>query len=320
MIHKVLITNRVPEDVTHPVDGLAEVRMGGEQYVPMSREQLLETLSDVSGLINQGEVEVDQEIIEAAPQLKIVANISIGTNNLDLESLSNRGIWATNAPGYFSSPVVEHVVAGMIAISRRLPETDAFVRRGAWHHFEPGRWDGQSLEGKILGIIGYGQIGKKLARVAESLGMQVHWHDRGDSRDSLTRLLGKSNVVSIHVPLTDETHNMIGPREIGQMQPHAIFINTSRGGVVDQAALIDALSTKKLAGAVLDVFDREPHVPEALRSMDNVLLTPHIAGGTVESRREARLCAFRNVAAVLRGKRPPNALNYVDSNHEFTQR
>jgi glyoxylate reductase len=311
MLPKVLITNQIPSEVASPINGLATLQMGGSNHAPMSRQELFNSISDVTAIINQGEVRVDKELIEAAPQLKIVANVAIGTDNFDLDALTRRSVWATNAPGFFSPPVAEYAIAGMITVSRRLLEADAFVRTGEWSNFEPGRWDGCTLRDKTLGIVGFGQIGQALSALAKAFGMRVLSVDKGDGRELLLPMLGESDFVSIHVPHTEETVHLFGRGEFQVMKPNAILVNASRGVVVDQQALTEALERKLIRGAVLDVFEFEPSVPESLRSMKNVLLTPHIAGGTVESRRSTRLCAFENVAAALRGDRPPNALNDI---------
>lgn len=311
MTPRVLITNQIPREVASPIDGLATLQIGGNEHAPMSRQELLYNLSDVIGIVNQGEVCVDEELLEAAPQLKIIANVAIGIDNFDLDALTERGIWGTNAPNFFAPPVAEYAIAGMIAISRRLLEADAFVRSGQWKSFEPGRWDGFTLRDKTLGIIGFGQIGQALSEMAKGFGMRVLKASKSDGREVLLPLLGESDFVSIHVPQVKETYHLIGREELELMMPHAILVNASRGAIVDQHALTEALERNVIGGAVLDVFEFEPSVPKSLLSMKNVLLSPHIAGGTVESRRSARLCAFQNVAAALRGERPPNAINNV---------
>ncbi len=309
MSKTVLITNQVPKFVLAPVEGLAEVRMGGEGYRIMTREEVLASAKDCSAIINQAELKVDEELLEALPNLNVVANISVGTDNLDLDAMTRHGVWATNAPNSFRQPVAEYVIGALIMLSRRMIENDAFVRSGRWDAFEPGRWDGFGLHGRTLGIIGYGRIGRTLATYAGALGMTVISHDQGHGVDKLHELLRESDYLSVHVPLLEETRGLIGPAEFQEMKPGMILANASRGGVVDEVAMIQALQSGKLAGAMVDVFEHEPVVPEVLRSLPNVLLSPHVCGGTIQSREQGRLCAFRNVAAVLKGECPPNALN-----------
>lgn len=305
----VLITNQVPDSVTEPVQGLAKVIMGGKGYSLMTRGELLQAAAECTAIINQAEVRVDEELLQAASRLKIVANISIGIDNLDIAALNKAKVWATNAPGYFAQPVAEYVLAGILMLSRRLVEMDAFVRSGEWSAFEPGRWDGYGLKGRILGIIGYGQIGKLLETQAKAFGMNILTYNANDGSEALDKLLTQSDCISVHVPLLTGTRGLIGEDAFAKMKEGVILANASRGGVVHEPAMITALQKGKLAGAVLDVFAEEPKVPEVLKKMPNVLLTPHVAGGTHQSRQQARLCAFRNVAAVLRGETPPNAVN-----------
>lgn len=306
----VLITNQVPVSVTEPVQGLAEVRMGGHGFDTMSRAEVLESAHDCSAIINQAELRVDQELLEALPDLKVVANVANGTDNLDLSAMEAHGVWATNVLGVFGQAAAEYVMAGMLALSRRLFEVDAFVRSGEWHLFQPGRWDSPGLFGKTLGIIGYGRIGRTLAVYAGAMGMKVIPYDHGYGDHMFRCLLADSDFVSLHVPRTEETMGLIGEREIAQMKSGAILVNASRGGVVDEPAMIAALQSGHLGGAVLDVFTQEPDVPDSLLNMPGVLLSPHVAGGTHRTREEGRLTAFRNVAAVLRGETPPNAVNH----------
>ncbi len=306
----VLITNQVPESVTVPVKGLADVRMGGHGNAIMTRAELLDVAQDCTAIINQAELRVDEELLAMLPNLKIIANVSVGTDNLDLNAMSRHGVWATNAPGFFCQPVAEYVLGAMIMLSRRMREVDAYVRSGEWGAFEPGRWDGFGLFGRTLGIVGYGRIGRTLSTYAGTLGMTVIPYDQGHGTENLHRLLRESDYVSVHVPRTPETTDLLGEIEFAEMKEGAILANASRGGVVNESAMITALKSGRLAGAMIDVFTDEPHVPEELRKLSNVLLSPHVCGGTLQSREQGRLCAFRNVAAVLRGEVPPNALNH----------
>lgn len=305
----VLITNQVPESVTEPVRGLAEVRMGGEGFDTMSRSEVMSQAIDCVAIINQAELKVDEELLQALPKLKIVANVANGTDNLDLRAMEQHGVWATNVFGVFGQAAAEFVMAGMLAISRRLFEVDAFVRSGEWNLFQPGRWDSPGVFGKTLGIVGYGKIGQTLASYATAMGMTVMSYDQGFGDQMFQRLLEVSDFVSVHVPRTSETIGLIGKDEFARMKRGAVLVNAARGGVVDESALIAVLESGHLSGAVLDVFAEEPRVPEALRRMPQVLLSPHVAGGTHRTREEGRRTAFENVAAALRGQVPPNALN-----------
>jgi glyoxylate reductase len=245
----------------------------------------------------------------------VIVNSSIGFDNLNLEEITKRGIWACNSPGFFHYTVAEYIIAGMLIISRRFGEADRFVRAGKWNSFEPGKWDGRSLREMSLGIVGLGAIGEDLMRLAKGFGMQVNYFNvRNQSLPGFTQLdelLGNSDFVSINVPLTPSTKNMVNQQFIDKMKEDAVLINTSRGTVVDQGAMIKALQSGQLKGAILDVFESEPEVPEALKKMENVFLTPHIAGGTKSTRKNGMENSFKNVYNVLSGKEPLNPLNKI---------
>lgn len=311
----VLVTRRFPDSVVSPLQKIAEVlQWDNERDYLMPREKVLEVIGNVTAVINQAELKVDEALLREAGKLKIVANVSIGADNLDLALMAQRGVWASNTPGHFDYPVAEYAIGGIIAVLRRILEADQFVRSGNWRSFQPGLWDGEGLTNKKLGIIGMGSIGKSLARLGSSLGMEVFYYNRSDvstpyARLSLQELLSVSDVVSVHVPYSAQSHEMIGADELQRMKKGALLVNTSRGKVLDERALIHALVTGHLGGAVLDVFYDEPQVPEALRLLPNVVLSPHVGGGTRSSRIACYQMAVANVKAVLEGEPPVNPLN-----------
>lgn len=302
----VLVTNQVPDEVTTPLNGIARLVMGPPVGRLMERASVLEQGASLNAIINQAELLVDSELLDACPNLRIVANISIGINNLDLDQLRARGIVATNTPGNFNLAVAEHVIGGILTITRRLLECDHYIRSGKWDGFHPGVWDGEGVNGKTLGILGYGSIGRHLHKLAVGLGMKVLHHNLSGKGEAgwveLDHLLGSSDVLSVHVPLTTATRGMINRDFIHRMRPGSILVNTARGGIMRERDVVQALMAGHLRGAVLDVFEHEPSVSPEFISMRNVLLTPHVAGGTIESRRNSRLLAFKNVAAVLSGQ------------------
>jgi glyoxylate reductase len=259
-------------------------------------------------VINQGELRVDEALIAAAPHLRIVASASIGVNNVALAALRSRRVWCTNTPAAFADATADCALGLLIMLMRRLGEAERFVRADRWQAFAPGSWDGLLLRGKTLGLIGYGRIGRAVERRAAAFGMRVVHHTRtpGGEAGWRTRdaLLAEADVVSLHVPLNAESAGMIDAQALARMKPGAWLINLSRGPVVDEPALIAALESGRLGGAALDVFAREPAVPEALRRMENVVLTPHLGGGSREGRREAQEQCVENVLRVLRGERP----------------
>lgn len=314
----VLITNTVSPEACAPLKGKARLIMGPASGDLMSRTEVLRLAPKLVGIINQAELQIDNELLGKAPKLKIVANVASGVDNLDLELMANRGVYATNTPEAFAESTADFTLGMMLALIRRLPEADRHVRSGNWRGFRPGQWDGRLLKGKTLGIIGYGSIGKAVAIRARAFGMHVLHTRRGSYKHSkqrsLLRLLKISDVITIHVPLNSETRLLIDKSKIEIMKHGAYLINTSRGHVVDEKALLQALRSGQLAGVALDVFQDEPKVPRDFCQMDNVILTPHIGGGTHESRHNARYLCALNVARVLDGKPPLNACNNPDLN------
>lgn len=314
---RVLCTQRLPDDLLIPLTGTGIVAPAGSNGDLMSQAEVLAQVASVDAIINQAELRVDAELLEAAPRLRIVANIARGYDNLDLPLLTARGVWATNVPDAFAAPTAEVALGLMLMVMRRLAEGARCVRDGSWSDFEPGRWDGWTLDGKTLGLVGYGKIARATARRAEAFGMTVIHHRRTPEATGaagwrpLPDLLREADVVSLHVPATPETFHLIDTAALALMKSGAILINTARGSVVDETALIAALTRGHLAGAGLDVTEHEPKVPAALHQMPNVVITPHLGGGTRESRQAARHLAVTNVAAVLRGQRPQAALNDI---------
>ena len=312
---QVLITNAVAADALQPLAGVAEVIQGPAGGRLMSRETVLRYAPKLHGIINQAELTVDAALLDAAPELKIVANVAIGVNNLDLKQMEQRGVWATNVPDAFVASTAECTFALILNLLRRINAADRYVRSGQWLNdgFQPGIWDGVLLAGKTLGIIGYGRIGKAVAQRARAFDMRVIYHTRTRSDDDAYRtlddLLAEADVITLHTPLTARTRHLIDARRLAQMKASACLINMSRGAVVQEQALVDRLLDGKIAGAALDVFEFEPKVHPALLQMSNVCLTPHIGGGTRESRRAARRLCAENIAAVLQGKRPITPVN-----------
>lgn len=311
----VLITNAVPSDIIAPLDGIAEVILGSGGGDTMPRSEVLSLAGRLDAIINQGELKVDAELLSAAPHLKIVANVAAGYNNLDLDLMTRHGVWATNTPDTFIESTADCTLGLILGLARRLPQADRYVRSGAWRSFQPGLWDGVLLAGKTLGIVGYGRTGQAVARRARAFGMSILYNrrQRGDDPEyrDLDALLRESDFVTLHTPLTPETHHLIDAARLAQMKRGAYLINMARGPVVDEAALTAALECGHLAGAGLDVFEREPEVTPALLTMDNVVLSPHLGGGTVEARQTARRLCVENVIAALQARRPPTALNDV---------
>jgi len=314
--NKVIITSTFPQELVEELQSLGEVfAWKTPGYDLMPRDIALPLLADATALINVGDIHVNRELLDVAPRLKIVANVAIGYDNVDVSELTRRGIWLTNTPDYFSYPVVEIVIAGMICVSRRLTDANDFVRDKAWTTFEPGRWDGFSLKDRTLGIVGYGKIGRALRPIAEALGMTVLIHDILPTDDNaycpLEELDGKSDFISVHIPLNQENLGLFNKEVFSKMKPGSVFINASRGGLVVERDLINALQSGHLHGAVLDVFEKEPYISPELLNMKQVFLTPHLGGGTVTSRFLSRKQAVENVKLVLNGNKPLTPVNSI---------
>jgi glyoxylate reductase len=312
---KVLITNYVPDDHIEPLLGLAEIIKGPSGGPMCTREAVMALAPELFGIINQHELTVNRELLAAAPKLRIVANVAIGYNNMDLAALDEAGIWGSNCPGAFSESTADHTMALLLALARRVPEADLYVRSGQWARdgFQPGSWDGTLLHEKTIGIVGFGEIGRAVAKRAEAFGMNVIFHSNRGQDDpryhTLEALLSVSDVVSLHVPLVPTTRHLLSEERIALMKHGAIVLNMARGPVVDENALAAALTSGHLRGAGMDVAEYEPQIHPVLREQRSVVFTPHIGGGTFESRRSARLICARNVAEVIEGRPPINPIN-----------
>jgi glyoxylate reductase len=248
---------------------------------------------------------VDRRVLEAGKRLRIVANVAVGVDNIDVEAATRLGILVTNTPGVLTESTADLTWALILAVARRVVEGDAFLRAGKYHGWDFDLLRGMELRGKTLGIVGAGRIGRAVAARARGFGMRILVH-RGVP---LAKLLQDSDVVSIHVPMSASTHHLIGASELRRMKPTAILINTARGPIVDEKALTEALRKKRIAGAGLDVYEREPEVYPGLARMKNVVLLPHLGSATNESRRAMLDTAIKNVKAAMAGRRPPNLVN-----------
>ena len=261
-----------------------------------------------------------RETVLSTPGLKIVSNVAVGFDNIDIPAATAHKVMVTNTPGVLDDATADFAFTLIMATARRIVEADSFTRQGKFRGWAIDMMLGADVHGATLGLIGVGRIGRGVAHRARGFNMRVLYYDPqplppdaerdlNASRVNLDRLLAESDFVSVHVPLTQETHHLLSTPQFGQMKKTAILINTSRGPVVDEAALVGALNAKKIAGAGLDVYEREPAVHPGLLSMPNVVLAPHIASATVRTRSEMSAMAARNVATAVRGGRPPNLLN-----------
>ena len=310
----VVYTNPIAPDILATLGDVELVQMTPDN----SRDEVLAAIARATAVLNPGDLVIDAALLNGSPHLKIIANASRGFDNLNPAELAGRGVWATNVPDAFTASTAEVTMGLLLMVMRRLAEGDAYVRRGAWTRFVPGEWDGHTLVGKTIGLLGYGLIGKAVAKRARAFEMEVIYHQRHedptapDAFVSFEDLLARSDVVSLHTPLTPETTHLFNRETFARMKPGAVLINTARGRMVEDAALLEALESGHLGGAGLDVVEFEPMVGAALRERLDVVITPHLGGGTQESRRNAQLHAVNNVRLVLQGQPPVQPLNNLN--------
>lgn len=303
----ILVTRPLPSAVITRLKEIATVEVYSEGAMPP--ELLRQRIADKEALVCVATDDINPGLIDAGAMLKVVANIAVGYNNIDVAHARSRGIVVTNTPDVLTDSVAHFTWGMILAITRRLAEGDRLVRRHGWKGFALDFMLGSELTGKQLGLVGFGRIGRAVAARAPAFGMHVAYADAVETegpweRMSLDRLLNTSDVISLHVPLTPGTRHLIDKRALTRMKRTAYLINTARGQVVEEAALAWALEQRLIAGAALDVYENEPSVHADLLALENVLLVPHLGSATTETRTAMANLAVSNVAAVLAG-RPP---------------
>ena len=319
---KVLVTARMPVEVISLIEREHQVESYQEDP-PLDRQSLLRRVADKEGLLCTITDRIDAELLDGAPALKVIANYGVGFEHIDLAGATRRGIPVTNTPGVLTDATADLAFALILATARRIAAGDRRVREGKFTYWAPLLFLGQEVSGKTLGLIGLGRIGQAVAQRARGFGMRVLYHSRTRLAPAAEQelqvayalretLLQEADFVSLHVPLTPETRHLIGRRELELMKPTAFLINTARGPVVDEAALVEALRRGQLGGAGLDVYEREPELSPGLTDLDNVVLLPHLGSATIETRTRMGLMAAENLLAGLRGQRPPNCLNWAE--------
>jgi glyoxylate reductase len=283
------------------------------------REEVLRRVTDKDALICLLTEKVNEELLGAAPKLRIAANVAVGFDNIDVAACTKRGVAATNTPGVLDETTADFAWTLLMAVARRLSEGEALARSGNWKNWNLDQLVGTDVWGKTLGIVGFGRIGRAVARRASGFQMKVVYTDAVRAPEGVEKelkaefremnaLLGESDFISVHVPLLPETRRLFDARTLTRMKPTAFLINTSRGPVVDEAALVAALESGKIAGAGLDVYESEPLIHPGLKRA-NVVLAPHIASASLETRTKMACMAAENVLALFKGERPPNILN-----------
>jgi len=309
------VTNRLPPSAVELLRQAGEVR-SDERETAIPRPDLLELVAGAEAILTLLGDRVDEELLDAAgPQLRCVANVAVGYDNVDVAAAEDRGVVVTNTPGVLDDATADLTIALVLAATRRIGEGERLVRSGRDWNWGMHFMLGSSLQGRLLGIVGLGGIGRRVAQRARAFGMRIAYHSRhrapaeveaelGAEWMPLDRLLAEADVVSLHCPLTPETHHLIGAAELAAMKPSAVLVNAARGPIVDEAALAEALAERRIAAAGLDVYEHEPQVEPRLLELDNVVLTPHLGSATVETRTAMAELAARNAISVLSGQGP----------------
>ena len=315
----VFITRPIFESVLTQIASQCEVKRNREDRT-LSREELFAGLAGCQGVLCQLTDRMDREAMEHAPELRVIANIAVGYDNIDVASATERGILVTNTPEVLTETTADFAFALLLAAARRLVEADQFARSGQWKQWKLDMLLGTDAHHSTLGIIGLGRIGRAVARRAKGFQMTVLYsmphraspeveQELGARYVPLETLLRESDFVSLHVPLKPETRHLIGAPQLALMKPTAILINTTRGPVVDEAALVEALREGRIQGAGLDVFECEPEIHPGLAGLSNVVLAPHIGSGSRQTRLRMVELAAENLLAALNGHIPPNLVN-----------
>jgi glyoxylate reductase len=312
---RIVVTRGIPEPALDRLREAGEVRVS-EADRALAPDELYALVPGAEGVVTMLHDRVDGAFLDAAgPQLRVVANVAVGYDNIDVDAARERGVVVTNTPGVLTDATADLAIGLLLAVTRRLGEGERLIRSGTGWAWAIDFMLGSSLQGKTLGIVGYGAIGRATAARARVFGMEIAYHQRREAEDAgeatfmpLDELLATSDAVSLHCPLTPQTRHLIDREALRRMQPSAYLVNTARGPIVDEAALVDALAEGVIAGAALDVFEEEPKVHPGLVALDNVVLVPHLGSATVETRTAMADLAARNVVAVLGGDRPPTAV------------
>jgi glyoxylate reductase len=318
VIGRILVTKPVFPEAIERLKAVASVDLNTDERT-LTKPELIQRLSGVQGAVTLATDTIDTEVLAAVPNLRIVSNVAVGLNNIDVAAATRLGILVTNTPGVVTETTADFAWALLMAAARRVAEADRFVRGGKWTVWRFQLLLGHDVYGKTLGIIGLGNIGQAVARRAKGFGMSVQYcgsgraipaaEAEGAQQVSFETLLSTSDFISVHVPLLPATRHLLNDRAFNLMKPNCIFVNSSRGPVVDEKALVRALQTGKIAGAGLDVFEREPELEPDLLGLENVVLAPHIGSSSRETRMKMCMMAVENVLAGLKGERPPHLVN-----------
>ncbi len=316
---KVLITRRIPEDAIERLKQHCDVEINPYDR-EMTRKELLESVKGKEGVLCLLTNSIDEEVFNAAgDQCKVFANYAVGYNNIDVDAASKRGIFITNTPGVLDDATADLAWALLFAVARRIAEGHQYTREGKFTSWSPTLLLGRDITGKTLGIIGAGRIGSNFGRKAKAFDMKILYtgtkpnkgfeEEAGAVFVDKETLLREADFISIHVPLSPTTRHYIGDRELNMMKKTAILINTSRGMVIDENALVHALKEKRIWGAGLDVYENEPKLAPGLTELENVIIVPHIGSATIETRLKMGMMAVENIIQALQGVMPKNCIN-----------
>ncbi len=322
MKEKVLVTRKLPGDAVDSLRAEFEVRLNS-QARDLSYQEFLEMSAGCAGVLSMLSDRMDENFIERnAGNLKVISNYAVGYNNIDLKVAKKHGIVVTNTPGVLTETTADLAWALIMSVSRRIAEADRYTREGKFDGWAPDMFLGDDIHGKTLGIVGLGRIGSAVARRAVGFGMEIIYYDRSPDPEAetslgcrfveLDELMAAADFVSIHTPLTGETHHLIDARRLGLMKPAAYLINTARGPVVDEDALARALAAGKIAGAGFDVYEEEPKLHPKLAGLANTVLLPHIGSATTATRARMARIAVDNLTAVLQGQKPAHPVPLPD--------
>ena len=315
---KVVVTRELSDEVMARMEQLFDVTLNRDD-TPYSRERLIAAVGDCDVLVPTVTDEIDAALIEqAGDRLKLIANFGAGVNHIDLKACRARGIIVTNTPGVLTEDTADMTMALIVSVPRRLAEGEKLVRSGQWKGWSPGGMLGHRIGGKALGIIGMGRIGQAVARRARAFGLSIHYHNRhrlpkvveaelgAQWHPNLDEMLANIDILTLHTPRNADSENLLSADRIALLRGHVYVINTSRGGIVDEEALTDALESGRLAGAGLDVWRHEPQIDPRLLALPNVVMTPHMGSATFEGRMASGEKVITNIRVWADGHRPPD--------------
>lgn len=316
---KIYITRKLPEEIVEPLREKFDVHMWHSEETGMTYEELKTNAKDAHALWTMLSDNIDRKLIESLPNLKVISNFAVGFNNIDIEAAKEQGVVVTNTPGVLTETTADLTFALLLATARRITEVEREIRSGNWTSWSPMQYTGMDIFGATLGIIGMGRIGEAVARRAKGFDMNVLYHNRSRKLDAeetygftyaeLDELLRQSDFVILLTPLTPETKGLIGERELSLMKETAAIINVARGGIVDEKALYDALVSKKIWAAGMDVFEQEPvSIDHPLLTLPNVTVSPHIGSASIRTRLAMMQMNAKDVEAVLDGREPENRI------------